>query len=674
MAFALACWFLRLPPDFNYAKELRSMTRLLISASIIAGLLGLLTLTAYGHGGQYRGPGDTVPPNLGGSGDTSPPGNPGGPGTPGPGAPPSTGRPNVGTGGGPAVPGAVGGGARARTGNVGQRRGGGEGFEQWEFWWEYNKEPYLNLRLRLAEVLKTGSGAIGVGRGSREGAMSTNRATADDVKNEILPALVSVLSEADADIVDSAVLAIGRTLPRDNADLGFDAIVQTLKSSYTSAQESATLSLGVLGDPRAIEVLVELMNDTPKARSQYLQSAKPVPNLVRAFAAISLGLIGQKDSIPLLKQVIDKEADSQKDLKSCAILALGMFKSNQEEILPYLLKVMDNRDLDRIVRSYTPTSIAKLGEPARAAVPQFMQMLKSDKTDNDMLRSSVIALGKLAGIEQKDVIDLLKSVALEQQDMQTRHFAFIALAEIGARDKDFEKNAEAHQGLLSFFLEEASRPKQQTSLPWAGLAVSIYARTQKAQQVQAIPKLRQAFDDSNNPSYKAAMAIGLGLMEAADTASLLAKTMKESNDQPLKGYIAVSLGMMRYVAAADTLRDSIKQKGIDWRYRLNLARALGLMNDVAAVPTLVEELVNAKTLSESSSIAQALGLIGDKSAIDPLKNVLGDKAMNGKQRGFAAVALGLLAEKNDLPWNAEISVGLNYRAKTPAVAEILDIL
>ena len=651
------------------------MTRLLISASIVAGLLGLLTLPAYGHGGQYRGPGDVVPPNLGGSGDTSPPGNPGGPGSPGPGAPPSTGRPGVASGGGPAVPGAVGGGpARARTGNVGSKRSNSEGFEQWEFWWEYNKEPFLNLRLRLADSIKSGGSALAVGRGTREGGLSTNRATADDVKNEILPVLISALSEADADIVDSAVLAIGRTLPRDMSDLGFDAIVQTLKSSYTSAQESATLSLGVLGDPKANEILVELMNDSPKARTQYLQSNKPTPNLVRAFAALSLGLIGSKESIPLLKQVIDKEADAQKDLKSCAILALGMFKSNQEEILPYLLKVMDNRDVDRLVRSYTPTSIAKLGEAAKAAVPQFLQMVKSDKTDNDMLRSSVIALGKLASIEQKDVIDTLKQIALEQTDIQARHFAFIALAEIGARDKSFETNTEAHQGLLTFLLEEVSRPKQQMSLPWAGLSLAVYARSQKAQQVQANPKLRAAFDDTNNPSYKAAMAIALGLVEAQDSATTLTKTLKESSDQTMKGYIAVALGMMRANAAAESLRDSIKQKGIDWRFRLNLARALGLMNDVAAVPTLVEELINAKTLSESSSIAQALGLIGDKTAIAPLKTILADKSMNGKQRGFAAVALGLLAEKTELPWNTEISVGLNYRAKTAAVAEILDIL
>jgi HEAT repeat protein len=416
------------------------------------------------------------------------------------------------------------------------------------------------------------------------------------------------------------------------------------------------------------------MTDTPKARTQYLQSNKPTPNLVRAFAALSLGLIGSKESIPLLKQAIDKETDAQKDLKSCAILALGMFKSNQEEIVQYLMGLVDNRDMDRTVKAYAPTSIAKLGDVGKAAVTKFLQMVKSDKTDNDMLRSCVIALGKLGTIDQKDVVDTLKNIAMEQQEIQSRHFAFIALAEIGARDKEFEAHADAHQALLSFFLEELSHPKQQTSLPWAGLALSIYAREKQAQQPAASPKVRQSFEDTNNPSYKAAMAIGLGLMNSTDSASMLLKELERSNDQPLKGYIAVALGMMKHTEAAEKLRDGMKQKGIDWKYRLQLARALGLMNDVSAVQTLVDEMVNAKTLSESSSLAQALGLIGDKSGIDPLKTILGDKSMTGKQRGFAAVALGLLAEKTDLPWNATISVGLNYRAKTAAVAEILDIL
>ena len=33
-------------------------------------------------------------------------------------------------------------------------------------------------------------------------------------------------------------------------------------------------------------------------------------------------------------------------------------------------------------------------------------------------------------------------------------------------------------------------------------------------------------------------------------------------------------------------------------------------------------------------------------------------------RGFAAAALGIVADKEDLPWNTKISVDLNYRASS----------
>ena len=48
-------------------------------------------------------------------------------------------------------------------------------------------------------------------------------------------------------------------------------------------------------------------------------------------------------------------------------------------------------------------------------------------------------------------------------------------------------------------------------------------------------------------------------------------------------------------------------------------------------------------------------------------------------RGFAAVALGIVADKEPLPWNSKISTNINYRANTTTLTGetgtgILDIL
>ena len=57
---------------------------------------------------------------------------------------------------------------------------------------------------------------------------------------------------------------------------------------------------------------------------------------------------------------------------------------------------------------------------------------------------------------------------------------------------------------------------------------------------------------------------------------------------------------------------------------------------------------------------------------------LHDKQYSETARGFAAVALGIVCDKEDLPWNTKLAVNCNYRANTPSLTDqkggILDIL
>jgi hypothetical protein len=106
--------------------------------------IALLSVTLHAHGGQYRGPGDVVPPG-GGGGRGGRPTTPGGP------SGPSTGRPS-----GPTAPtpqGPVTGGPRSpRGGPPGGPTTGGRGYRPmvdltgWQFWWEFNKDPFLKTQ------------------------------------------------------------------------------------------------------------------------------------------------------------------------------------------------------------------------------------------------------------------------------------------------------------------------------------------------------------------------------------------------------------------------------------------------------------------------------------------------------------------------------------------------
>ena len=94
------------------------------------------------------------------------------------------------------------------------------------------------------------------------------------------------------------------------------------------------------------------------------------------------------------------------------------------------------------------------------------------------------------------------------------------------------------------------------------------------------------------------------------------------------------------------------------------AIALGLLGDKELVPELIKMLEEAKGLATQAAISTALGAIGDSRSIDPLVEMLLNKQITDTARGFAAVALGIVCDKEDLPWNSKISTNINYRANT----------
>ena len=122
------------------------MKNFLLSGLTIAAIAAMLPETALAHGGQYRGPGDVVPPGPGGGGGGG--GRPSGPTTGGPSGPsapapsgPATGGPAGPSTGGPAGPA---GGRGPTTGGRGAQLS--SDLTRWNFWWEFNKDPFIRLR------------------------------------------------------------------------------------------------------------------------------------------------------------------------------------------------------------------------------------------------------------------------------------------------------------------------------------------------------------------------------------------------------------------------------------------------------------------------------------------------------------------------------------------------
>jgi HEAT repeat protein len=555
----------------------------------------------------------------------------------------------------------------------------GSSYETWEFWWDNNKDAYLRLKDRLAKTNSaTGSSGHLTGRGGRMASTSSRRPSLGQIES-LFPTLADLIRTSDdRNIIDSAVLAMARSAREQNADQVLAAAVPMIGHRELSVQTSATLALGVLGSGRAVPTLRALVSDTSEGR-QIAGGRGEVEWLVRSFAALSLGLINDADSVDALIDLIEHSPDSDRDLKVCAIVGLGLMENPKSgEAARFLTRLLEDRRLDAVIKSYVPTSLAKLtarmASPDPAVLPAIVASFNHRDTDHYVRQSAAIAIGVLADAGQADATGPLFDYIAEGRDVQTRHFCFISLAQIGGRDIQAGANRAFHERLTTLLGRQITKPDPTTNRPWAALAAAIYARAQGDARSALAERLTDGYRRERNPSTKAAFAIAAGLANLTSLSETIFADFLEVKDAEFRGYAAVALGFLKHTDASEVLNAQCRLKSVTPTYRLSVATGLGLMGDPEATTTLTAALGDARTLGVSSAVAKALGLIGDKRAVEPLTRIATDEDVQAISRAFACVALGLVCERSDLPWNARIAADNNYRASVPAIAEVLDIL
>lgn len=643
------------------------MTRIVLCISLVL----LIAVGAQAHGGKYIVPPDAQGGNDGGGGSVEPPTNPGG------GASPSAGV-TAGTG----VHGTSARTTSPRTKSRSDTRNsvtsGGldfdPGYDRWEFWWEQNKDRFLALRERL-KASRTVSGGLSLlsGQGRREAVGVNSRPDPALIDGEVVPALIGILQSTDeADLADSIVLALARMASEATRDAVLTAIVSQLDHRMLSVQSSAALALGVLGDPRAEEILAHVAVDDSKGRQHV--GVDRVPSLVRAFGALGLGLLATPDAPDTLLRLLRDLPDSEADVKVCTIVGLGLLGVDHpraREVVTALREELADRRLDPTIASYIPTALARLD--ARDALPDLAKAFTDRDASHEVRQSVAIALGRLATPGDEGFTLLLDALEASK-DSQTRHFSLIALAEIVERAADAGLEFDAGLLIPALLRELDGKGASRAHRPWAALAAAICARVDPRIDAAVQERLRLGFAKNSDPSVRSAFVLALGLVDDRGAGDDVDEAYRDTKELGFQGYAALSLGFLRHVQSIDVLRFACTSKVSTPSLRLSTATALGLMGDVGSIDVLVEAMKGAETLGAVSSIANALALVGDSRAVDPLLAVARDGSRPAVTRGFACVALGLLCERGSMPFNARIRADNNYRAQVPAIAEVLDIL
>ncbi|MCA9320329.1 MAG: HEAT repeat domain-containing protein [Planctomycetes bacterium] len=644
----------------------------LLSLASGLGLMLVVVGLAWAHGGTYRGPG-----GIGSPGGIA---GPQGTGSPGPGPGPAgtgtgsgggdTGGGNNGgsTGGGAVGPvrgGSPGGGA---PGGAGLGSGGGStkakkvsnnSAATWDAWWFHNDDRFLNLKSRLRERAQdTDTGDLFMGNG---GSDSVVRVTAKKIRDRVNPALEFALDDPHYDSRAAAVIALGKT--GYEANLGH--ILATLADDDHRVRESACLALGILGNRAAVPVLIEIMQDSALGQEKLGRGRQEIFIRTRSFAALALGLIGSRTDIsdtPAEAALLGmlKKRSTHRDLAVAPVIALGLMKA--KDTVPALMQFAADEDQDAWTRAYAITTLAKLGDPA--AKDLLLESLRDKQ--NAVVQSAAMGLGLLVSSDDHRAIRRLHSMIKSGRDLAAKNFAIISLGQIGGA---------ANRNYLARLIDKGNSFEH----TFAAMALATYfsepANANDPEKIEICRQINREFKNTKNPDERGAYAIALGIMDYDDAGTDLRAALEQGGSAKLRSHLCLSLGLMRFEAAMTSIQETMKEKS-DIGLRRSAAVALGLMGDQTAVAQLKSEIADsANSQAVHGAVVQGLGLIGDVSAVDTLADMVFDRVKNqGATRAYAAAALGLLGDKDEIGVLSRLSENSNYLLATDATREVYSIL
>jgi HEAT repeat protein len=284
-----------------------------------------------------------------------------------------------------------------------------------------------------------------------------------------------------------------------------------------------------------------------------------------------------------------------------------------------------------------------------------------------------LALGEMATPDDPAFSQALRDYHEKGRDQQAKYFALISIGRIGG-----DQNR-------SYLLREVETSKSLVK-PWAALALGVMDHLARLADREREPDrsagevIREHFQRAKAPNVVSGLAIALGLLNHTAAADdILDKLDRYQSNDELAGYCCVALGLMNHKPAKDKIADLV-DNSLRRQDRLRQAAiALGLLGDKTAADTLVRFIKEHNSLAVYASVATALGFIGDRRTIDPLVEFLFDPAVKQDiAKAFAVVALGIVADKEEFPWNSKIGQNMNYRANTETLtngsAGVLDIL
>ncbi len=402
-----------------------------------------------------------------------------------------------------------------------------------------------------------------------------------------LPALRKALRDDVRDVRDGAVLALGMVREPFAADDLRPLLLDPNEPDRT--RSFAAVGLGILGGLEGAEPLLAFLD--PRAdqaregginrnavteasaitglgfsghkpaveflRQDYASATRYEPQ-VRAFLAIALARLGDRESLPYLLQGLVHEREP---MRQSAALALGVLGAPGDEAVVHALskRLFEEKDIN--TRQFCLMALARIGgDPARAAVRKYLQ--KGERIDLP-LAALAVAVGK-----DREMIPVVRK--MYQEEKQPAHKGGYALAlgllgdtECAAEIRRLAVN-QGDSGLRGFCL----------------MALGLMGDKASATPV------REMIDRENDAGVKMAAATCLGLLQDPGTVPLLEKMVKEGENVYVRSNACRILGNVGNPRSARILLAIVKDPRDNSVVRMSATAALGNLADSNLIPIL----------------------------------------------------------------------------------------
>ena len=585
------------------------------------------------------------------------------------------------------------------------------GMTNWTWWYEANRERFEDLRRRRLQTTQAPIFHVGTARGPSIGSLSIR--IAPDKRSALLDATLQVVKDGDGEWIHTraaALVALGKLASDDEHVRLLLAVLHPTSDAPAYLKESAALGLGQLKrTERDLRLPPPTLDRARKVLEATLRDDTFQPR-TRAFAALSLGLLGDQPSVRgqlvsrataeiLFRTWTDGELPDEVQVG----ILMGLARVPADAIAPVMRLVLEGCAVrgrsweeapSTLVRSMAALTLAEIGDEKSAAA--LVTLLdKRHKEPTGLKQAAALAAGilgeRVPGARSDLGVAVLKALG-STQEPGTRRTLWASLGRLLAAEGESGTTALLLDARAGDRMLEALESESLEERPFVALALGVAVRDKEredepfawhAYRRQGIDALRAALAaPGGDAQNRGAYAVALGLVaDGRSIAPLLALLRDKDQTPELRAYAALGLGLIgdgrREVVRAIT--DAVRDPR-DRILQMRAATALGLLGGGteedrdASVRILIHELRSSRDQVVKGQIAITLARIGNVDAIAPLIEIAQGAKEPHLNRAMAVAALGLIGDSEVHPVLAASRWNSHYLSHASVVRDILDTL